>query len=308
MTPLQRIRTYESDVNEALKKENVSRTDIALAEEKRRVASPEETTGETPLSDHRLRLSTDLPQERGVAALPWKKILLGGGGVLAVLLIGGGVYYGFLWSRGALETQTANTPLSPQAVATTLSIAAGETRAGFIKKVTDAVEQATIPLNEVRALAVSIDGQPLTPEKFFSLLSARAPESLLRALAPTLTLGAHSFKGNQLFVLVPVRSYEYAFAGMLQWGDIILTDLGPLFNAAPNQLASTQTATTSAALPPAPTLKDAIIRNKDTRALFDSSGSIIFLYSFLDKETLLITSNDETMKTLLPKVRNGELH
>ena len=298
MSPLPRIRTYESDVAEALKKGSVSRADIALAEGKRRTA-PQGGAAETATPSHLLRISTDLPVGNAVAQLPWRQIAFWGGGVVALALVGAGIYYGFLWSRGALSSQTAPAQTPTVETGAGLAIAAGETRAGFIQKLTDSVEKATIPLNEVKLLAVTIEGAPLSSEKLFAFLSASAPASLARSLGTPLSLGVHSFRGNQLFLILPVRSYEYAVAGMLQWGNAILDDLGPLFKIKMSELAL---------LPVAPALKDAIIKNKDARALFAADGYITFLYSFVDKETLLITTNDETLKTLLPKVSRGQLH
>ncbi len=245
-----------------------------------------------------LRISTDLPAAAGALRLPWRQIAFWGGGVVLLALVGVGIYYGFLWSRGALDAGTPTTPTPNLSAGANLVIAAGETRAGFIQKITAAVEKATIPLNEVKLFPVTIEGAPLTPEKLFALLSASAPASLARSLDASLSFGIHSFRGNQLFILIPVRSYEYAVAGMLQWGNAILDDLGPLFKIKTGELAL---------LSSAPALKDAIVKNKDARALFAADGSIIFLYSFLDRETLLITGSDETAKTLLPKVSRGQL-
>ncbi len=309
MSPLPRIRTYESDVAEALKKNSVSRADIALAEgaRLRRAAPAAAGAAETETASHLLRISTDLPVGSGAARLPWRQIVLWGGGAVLLALVGAGIYYGFLWSRGVLNTETTTTQGSNAQTAGGLSIAAGETRAGLIQKIQKAVEDADIQLNEVRPLAVTIEGAPLTPEKLFAILSATAPASLARAFDSPLSFGAHAFRGNQLFILIPVRSYEYAFAGMLQWGNTILDDVGPLFKIQTNALALPQGTSTTAALQQPPALKDAIIKNKDARALFAQDGSIIFLYSFLDRETLLITTNDETLKTLLPKVSRGQL-
>lgn len=305
MSPLPRIRTYESDVAEALKKWSVSRADIALAEGERKRAAPQGGAIETSAQSHLLRISTDLPSGGGAVRLPLRQIALWGGGAVILALVGAGIYYGYLWSRGALDTDTSIVTETAPASAG-LVIAAGETRAGLIQKITSAVEKATILLNEVQPLVVTIENAPLSPEKFFALLSANPPASLIRSLGTPLTLGVHSFRGNQLFIIIPVRSYEYAFAEMLKWGNAILDDLGPLFEVRAGALAISQ-GTTTAALEPTPELKDAIIKNKDARALFAQDGSIIFLYSFPDKETLVITTNDETLKTLLPKMSKGQL-
>ena len=297
---LPRIRTYESDVAEAMQKGNVSRADIALAEGSRRQKAPQSSAQTVDIATQApktLRLSTDLP-EGGASAVPWRRIALWGGGALALAVFGTLLYYGFLWSRGALPTTKDKTPAAQSAAATVLQILPGETRAGLIQKLTDAVENAPNQLGEARALAVQIDGTPITTEQFFTILNARAPASLARALDPSLTVGVHNLQGNQLFLLVPVRSYERAFADMLTWGSAeMLTDLGPLFKI--------QSGGNALLNPPA--LKDTIVKNRDARALFDESGKIIFLYSFLDKETLLFATNDETVRALLPKVSRGRL-
>ncbi len=297
---LPRIRTYESDVAEAMQKGNVSRAEIALAEGSRRqkaAGSPAPAVDAAPAAPKTMRLSTDLP-EGGASVVPWRPIALWGGGALALAALGAFIYYGFLWSRGALATTEDGTSATQLATATGLQILPGETRAGLIQKLTEATENAPNQLGEARALAVQIDGAPITTEQFFTILNARAPASLARALDPLLTVGVHNVQGNQLFLLVPVRSYDRAFADMLAWGSgEMLTDIGPLFKIPSGG---------NALLNP-PALKDTIVKNRDARALFDESGKIVFLYSFLDKETLLVTTNDETLRTLLPKVSKGRL-
>jgi hypothetical protein len=53
--------------------------------------------------------------------------------------------------------------------------------------------------------------------------------------------------------------------------------------------------------------KDIIISNKDTRAIVNSNGEVIFFYSILDQENVLITTNRATLDIVLDKINVAKL-
>ncbi|MDD4989084.1 MAG: hypothetical protein PHV42_01525 [Candidatus Pacebacteria bacterium] len=144
----------------------------------------------------------------------------------------------------------------------------------------------------------------LTASEFFSSLSSTIPGNLLRSINPTYVFGIHVFKKNEPFIILKVDSYQNAFAGMLDWEKTMFTELGPLFlDEAPK----------ASDFAPAGkygdgTWSDAIIGNSDSRAVMDKeTGEYVFLYSFLDKNTILITTNEDTVKEIANRIRAREL-
>jgi hypothetical protein len=53
--------------------------------------------------------------------------------------------------------------------------------------------------------------------------------------------------------------------------------------------------------------EDVILSNKDTRAIKNSAGEIIFFYSLIDDENLLMTTNRETLDIILDKINIAKL-
>ena len=125
------------------------------------------------------------------------------------------------------------------------------------------------------------------------------------AALPFVPVGAHNFKGNQLFIIFPVSSFDHAYEGMIALEDTLLRDIGPLFGIDEKNLKVENASTTAQLLQKQIVMKDVIIKNKDARAAFNTEGAIVFLYSFRDRQTLILTQNEETFKVLLNRTGNG---
>jgi len=83
--------------------------------------------------------------------------------------------------------------------------------------------------------------------------------------------------------------YENAFAGMLSWEQNIYEDLYPI-------LQETDVSGDSLSSSPVKTsFEDKIIENKDTRILYNSRGEIVLIYSFVDRETLIVATEKNTL-------------
>ncbi len=301
---LRRLRTYQSDVEEALKKGGVSLSKIALAEsEKKRNPLPS-----TPLplpaqpkiiSFFKELPTTDMPGKNRLPVLLW------GGGV--VLLFGISAVLFWIFSDRQAPPPITEVPAEGQRRVTgEVSLDEHDTRARAMQTIRKAVDESSVPLSELRVLAVKIGGRPITTVELFQKLGFRAPDTLARALGPSPTLGLHGSRGVQPFLLFTVTSFDHAFDAMLRFEETLLDDVGPLFGVNPRALSRSAT-TTEELFANTFLFKDVIIKNKDARAIFDDVGQIVFLYSFLDKETLLLTTNEETLKTLVNKVSRGQL-
>src|SRR3989344_3462575 len=100
---------------------------------------------------------------------------------------------------------------------------------------------------------------------------------------------------NSSFMVITVDDFGRAFAGMLDWEKSLEKDLFFLSRELPKE-PEVQTDLEEPIQPTQPsetifTWKDVIIKNKDTRALVDEGGRSIIAYTFLDKNTILITDN-----------------
>jgi hypothetical protein len=96
-----------------------------------------------------------------------------------------------------------------------------------------------------------------------------------------------------------VDSYEQGYAGMLAWEKTIQQDLSPLFNYSPIRTNSSQAQTAPQIL--SGSFADSIVHNHDTRVLTNSAGTIVFLWTFVNRTTILITTNPGTVDEVLSR-------
>lgn len=142
-----------------------------------------------------------------------------------------------------------------------------------------------------------IRATPITFGEFLKSLGTRAPEGLARALADDFFFGIHTVDENAPVIIIPVTSYERAFAAMLEWEPTMNADLEPLFTALSPQTTSANGTTVSR------TFEDTVMRNYDVRALKDDQGMIQLYYSFPTRNILIIAESPYSFTELLSRLR-----
>lgn len=133
----------------------------------------------------------------------------------------------------------------------------------------------------------------LTPEKFFKSLEINTPFGFSTFLTDRFMFGVYSLEKNEPFIILKVRSYENVFALMLKWENTIKDDLNIIL---PNDTSLNESL-----------FQDRIVKNHDTRILYDQNGQIDILYSFLDKDTIIMTSSMETFEEILKRLSSSKL-
>jgi hypothetical protein len=114
------------------------------------------------------------------------------------------------------------------------------------------------------------------------------------------------FDGPQAFLILETDSYERAFAAMLAWENTMRTDLLPLFTRVPRtripeeSTASSTTATSSLQLIRNGFL-DKIVENRDTRVILNTTNDILLLWTFLNRNIIVITTNEYTLKEIISR-------
>ncbi len=167
---------------------------------------------------------------------------------------------------------------------------------GINKEISD---QAKI--GSIRSLFLTklVSGTPkvITIQELIGLLEMRIPESLLSSLAQTYMIGTYALPetdetgklyGKQhLFLLFQTTNYNQTYASLLEWEKTILDDMFLLFkiDISDRKIFETQ-------------FKDTLIANKDARVLEKPNGTPALYYMFLDKETFIITDTKETLREI----------
>lgn len=277
-TPLKQIRTFQGDVAEALAKQQESLVSIQRAEKlKTESVAHVETSEESKKRKQFLYL------------------LLG-----SLILIAMGAFGArFAYVEFIRKTSPPTIALPENRFITANTEASisftSPTRDSLINGITSAT--LNTPRGELKHVIIkkSSEGKEeiLSTKEFLSAMESRAPGNLVRALEPLFMLGA---LGDSTFAIFKLSSFENTFAGMLTWEKNLAEDIGPIFN----------TAELLRSLPPESTFSDVTDRNKDIRALMFGDQSIL-LYSFLDSNTLIITDNLDTLRTLIDRLTQEKL-
>lgn len=286
------VRTYKSDAEEAIKMEKMSSMSIAIAEEKKkRSYDPIAPSAGNPKS---------------------KRVFLF---VISLIFVFAGIgAFNFNYVKEKINIAPApKKGLEIESLITTDSNAelnlSELSKKDAVSSLLELITLAAIKPNSIQNIyaAKNVVENKNTIKKlveskeFLPLISSKIPDILLRSLASEYMFGIHSWNGNQPFIILKTDSYENAFAGMLAWEKNIAGDLSSLFprNIPPSMQEGTTT--TEQILSYKKDFEDVLVKNRDTRALRDGSGNIFLIYSLSDKETVIITSNADTLSELFDR-------
>jgi hypothetical protein len=133
---------------------------------------------------------------------------------------------------------------------------------------------------------------------FLNAIGTQATQGLIRAFRGDFFLGFHQTATKLApIIIIPVTSYERAFAGMLAWEPAINGDLAPIFTPVPPQT------TDEKGLFVDRQFQDTLINNYDVRVLRDDSGTIQLMYSFPTRNMLIIAESPYSFTEALSRLR-----
>jgi hypothetical protein len=280
---IQNLRTYQSDVAEAVRNQGATIVKIAVAEKQKEAAQP--TYTDPKRSVFLLILSIILMIGSGMAVTTYTiiHVFLKAEDVVPYreeLLISTETTQTIVLELTdqiphALERQSLKTGGAPNTLARLKFVTASTT-----------VGDTIVP-------SVPIDGP-----RFAALVSARLPDSLIRTLDPLYSTGLYHAEEYIPYIIFKTNSYEAAFASMIQWEPAMLDDLSPYFS----HINSSSTPLSGG------TFTDIDIRNKDVRIMRDqATNKALLMYSFPDKNTLIITTDEDALKEIFSRLSTSQL-
>jgi hypothetical protein len=312
---VQPLETYQGAIEQVMRGSDVSVVSIAAAEAQRRAQKGREKIPEENAAPLRERAVTFFKKFSMVAT---GAILLG----IAIAALA----YVLLRPTTVPVAVAPAAPFIPVDETNFVVVSPAEPARDLIKKLDDAKKKVSLQLGLMARLIPSVSSTtetgevsaPMDAPTFLSTVAPNIPANLLRTMEPTFLLGAHVYDANQPFLILRVDSYQEAFSGMLDWEFYMKNDLTPLFTYIPRQhipeenLPTITTAPTTASSTPAsvpsfiqPKFIDKIVENHDARVLQNDAGDIYLLWTFLDRNTLVITTNAATLREIISRLQNA---
>ncbi|MDQ5912559.1 MAG: hypothetical protein QG568_774 [Patescibacteria group bacterium] len=307
----QTVRTYQSDIANTIKNDNVSMIKIALSEKKRQ--------------EKRSQFDSTIEGNQ-------KNVYILAGVIIAFIVIAG-LIAGYIYlqstntTSGPSQTQQKVQPLLYTESTSVLNI--DQINIDDLLKIIERDKEAVMELGDMKSIVLTVgsstEERQLTSEEFFYLLKSRAPDGLIRALDANFLLGVYAFTPREMFAVFKVNSYDTAFAGMFEWEPNIESDIGDIFinkkerigrsigvlSSTKDTQQDTTGATTTQSSPfgvfSQRKFVDKVLSNKDARVLVDVDNREAMLYTFLDKETLVIATSEKSLKEIIFRLTTGRI-
>jgi hypothetical protein len=139
--------------------------------------------------------------------------------------------------------------------------------------------------------------EPLTPSEVMTHMAPQAPGAFARSIN-NISFGALN---NRPFIILRTNNFDAAFSGMIAWEQTMSTDLAPLFGSAVTRTYDPQARTddqTRNAF-----FKDVVSNNLSARLLSDEVGKDRIMYTFVNKQTIVITTDRLQLNEIIPLIR-----
>jgi hypothetical protein len=284
------IRTYKSDVEGSIQTNHLSSINIALAENRRRFGSAQETKLE---EKHNTINKTIIIMS----------ILLVLGGVATIIIPQ--ILIQLQYGTKNIPTETfPSRPIMTVDVEEKLNLKdINIERLGTTLK--ERVDQSSTRLGQIKNIFLT-EGEVemetlISAQKFLELIKVNMPSEIERTLKENYMFGLHNYNGNQRFLILKVGSYDTTFSGMLYWEQNLWQDFKELFdlkseNGAENEFAIE-----------IKKFQDATFENRDCRIVKNPYGDIVFLYCLIDENTIVLTTSTDTLKEIINRISKARV-
>ncbi|MBP9710933.1 MAG: hypothetical protein KBD50_01575 [Candidatus Pacebacteria bacterium] len=299
---VQPLQTYKGDIESLIQDKNVSMVSIAAAEAEKRAQTNIE----------------EVPVEKGpspIFVFFRRSLMLIGGLALTAAAIGLGFYVYVQFTATVDIPQDTPAPFITVDKTTVVAVPQETlTRVLLMQEIEQARQGTSVPLGLIErilpaATVPNAEGQDtltaIPAGLFVPTIAPLVPEELVRTLTKEFLLGIHVFDGPQAFMILHTDSYDQAFAAMLIWENSMRNELLPFFGRIPRprtQSISSATSTATSTPQVRADFIDKIVENRDTRAIVNDVGDILLLWTFLDRNTLIITTNEYTLREIISRL------
>ena len=304
------IRTFEGDVAKAMSSPKSTLANIVIAENTKK-------TGVNSISNK---------QDSQIG----KKLFII---LISLILISAGIaglYYVYLNSSFSKEPSTTeketrvNSVITPdiQKIVNTPSLKIDEIKKFTIYQFNNQEINAGKITEFIPTESVGSTTKRITGSQYINALDFRITDTLKRSLTDKWMIGVYSSIDNPdtniPFIILTTDFFQNAYSGMLKWEATMPEELADILSyrekarlieeSSITDPLSTTTPTESFTRPISSlynikgNFKDKVKSNRDVREFISQNGKLLLLYTFLDKDTLLITTSEEVIPALLERI------
>lgn len=241
-------------------------------------------------------------------------------GTLLLLLLGTGTI-GFVLYRGRILAPTTPILTAPLLLSSYQEkiVLKDPSSNPFLKEVERVKKDPRFALGTIVAVVpvtTKVDGQKEKEELIdtytllTNLLNTRASPALLRSFDPDFTFAFYERPlGAEGFLILTSNYYESSYAEMLQWEpfmradikNILLEEKAPSVST-PAAVGNASASSTGVFTEPPDKFEDMVLKNRDVRVLKDKTGTVILIYGFLNRKTLIIARSIETFNEVVGRL------
>jgi hypothetical protein len=297
------LETFESDIQKMLGGKDVSAVSIATAEAQRRA--------------HPGPGAADMPEQESLEEQMKRigiRIALYAGGALLIAAAASAVAYALLRPTSVPVNLAAQSPFISVDDSKTFVLQPSDGHGNVLQDLQSLTSAETLSpglvasfIPTLASTTASAPAAAMSAQQFLPLLAPTMPTTLLRNVGANFLLGVHSFNGtNQPFLIFTTDSYEQGFASMLAWEPTMQQDLAPFFSAVsslpkPSTVAATSTQVVTTGF------TDQVVVNHDARVLYDQNGNTVLLWTFLDEQTIVVTTNQYTLGEIISRLKTSPI-
>jgi len=290
------LRTFEGDIQDAIRERNASAASMVMAQQ---------------VQDSSLS-SNPPPVKRHLSPNFYKKLFIILGSIILVLIGLGGGYYLYTQSSLALPTVVAPKPVVIASIVPPdgqkILDMTGQSQSAAMSAIEKALQgtggasgsiQQVIPVQKNDTGVESI----MSAEDFMSVAALPAPDILLRSLADKWMLGTYDDNGTPApFMILTDNFFQNAYAGMIDWEQTMPDDFVAMFGYAGRAAQPQASSSIASYFNIKGSFKDGILENKDVRTFYKTDGTILILYSFVDNNTIVITTDEKALAEIINRL------
>jgi hypothetical protein len=297
------LRTYESDIADAIQDHSASQVSISIAETKRKEKREEveESSDES------------INQKRLASSMGKNMILVG---ISVVLIASGafGAYYLYTLSPlAAKQTEVQNTGAQSLVKPNFQKVIdiTGKNPTDIVSAIND--ERRALTITQGNMLELVFAERPSSTTKTFSRVGGpefitkvglTPPDIFLRSLTFDWMLGFYNDgTGGQPFIILTTNFFQNAYAGLLKWEPLMPDDLASVININTPSINSSGASTSiDSYFTLRGKFEDSTVQNKDVRQFKDQNGNVRFVYSLIDNKTIIIAHSVSTLTEIVRRI------